>query len=501
MASPIRIKKDTEAENRLIEAIASFRWDPLRFVLFAYPWGEPGELQDHSGPRQWQRDILEEIGKRLRDGATRFEAIQLAVASGHGIGKSALVSWLIHWALSTTPDTKCVVTANTESQLRTKTWPEVAKWFRLSINGYWFNVTATSIFSVDKPHEKTWRADAIPWSDGNTEAFAGLHNQGRRILLVFDEASSISDKIFEVAEGALTDAGTEIIWACFGNPTRNTGRFREAFGRLRHRWTTRQIDSRTVEGTAKDQLDKWIQDYGEDSDFARVRVKGQFPRGGSMQFIDGETVAKAVAAVASYTEMDPLVMAVDVARFGDDQSVVRLRRGRDARSIKAIKYRGVDTMTLAGAVAGLIDQHKPNSVFVDETGVGGGVVDRLRQLGHRVIGINNGSVSDCPVEGELVANKGAEMWARMRQWLKTGGAIDDDPELTSELESREYGFNAHNQVILEKKSDMKKRGLSSPDNADALALTFAYPVAPSLHPGLAIQRHRAQVRTDWDPLQ
>jgi len=471
-----------DAEDDLIALIAGFEHDPLGFVLAVFPWGEPGtELADETGPRDWQIAMLEHVGKRLREGADAItavsEAIQIAVSSGHGIGKSALVSWLILWALSTHEDTRGVVTANTDRQLTTKTWPEVAKWHRLMLCSHWFKFTATAIFSADEDHEKTWRVDAIPWNERAPEAFAGLHNKGHRILVVFDEASAIPDIIWETVEGALTDEGTEIIWACFGNPTRNAGRFREAFGRLGHRWQHEQIDSRTVRGTNKVQIDKWIADYGEDSDFVRVRVRGLFPRAGSMQFIPSDVVEAATKIEANPTLYDPVIIGVDVARFGDDESVILVRRGRDARTWPTLTFRGVDTMTLAGKVAEIIRQQQADAVMVDETGIGGAVVDRLRQLGHRVFGVNNGAVSDVPVDGESVANKGAECWARMRQWLKTGGSIRDDADLRTQLESREYGYNQHSEIRLESKDDMKKRGLSSPDRADALALTFAYHVA------------------------
>ena len=222
--------------------------------------------------------------------------ILMARASGHGVGKSTVAAWVILWGLSTMPNARVVVTANTDSQLRTKTWPEVTKWLRLMINRDWFKATATAVFSAQAERERLWRADAIPWSEENTEAFAGLHNKGRRVILIFDEASAIADKIWEVSEGALTDEGTEIIWLAFGNPTRNTGRFRECFGRFRHRWDCAHIDSRMVEGTNKAQLEQWVRDYGEDCDFVRVRVRGVFPHAGSMQFISSELVEAAMSS-------------------------------------------------------------------------------------------------------------------------------------------------------------------------------------------------------------
>jgi hypothetical protein len=227
-------------------------------------------------------------------------------------GKSTVAAWVILWGLSTMPNARVVVTANTDSQLGTKSWPEVTKWLRLMINRDWFKATATAVFSAQPERERLWRADAIPWSEENTEAFAGLHNKGRRVILIFEEASAISDKIWEVSEGALTDEDTEIVWLAFGNPTRNTGRFRECFGRFRHRWDCGHIDSRLVEGTNKGQLEQWVHDYGEDSDFVRVRVKGVFPHAGSMQFIGSDLVEAAVARSSADIPRvvgEPMIMA------------------------------------------------------------------------------------------------------------------------------------------------------------------------------------------------
>ena len=472
-------RRDTEQELR--EDMAAFEHDPLGFVLYAFPWSEPGtELADETGPREWQLQALEEIGGRLKAGDIEG-AIRIAVASGHGIGKSALVAWIILWALATAALTKVVITANTGDQLRTKTWPEVRKWFNLMLCRHWFIFEATSI-RARGPQSTTWRCDAATWSEGNTAAFAGLHNKGRRIVLLFDEASQIADRVWEVAEGALTDEDTEILWLVFGNPTETTGRFRECFagGRFAHRWHPRQIDSREVPGTNKAEIAKWINDYGEDSDFVRVRVKGQFPRGGSMQFIDSETVENARRREAACHLRQALVLGVDVARFGDDQQVISARRGLDARTVPTLKFRGLDLVTFAGKITEHAREHGAQAVYIDEGGMGAGVVDMVRQMlrGVLVIGVNFGGKPDGFMLGEeaTVADKAAEMWAAMRFWLKTG-AIENDPELVAELTGRQYGFDVHGAIRLESKSDMKKRGLASPDVADALALTFAYPVA------------------------
>jgi hypothetical protein len=497
-----------DPEGDLIEVIAGFRHDPLGFVRYAFPWGEPGtELASETGPRPWQIETLNIIAEALT--ADDIEgALRIATASGHGIGKSALVSWVILWGLATAPLTKVVITANTGDQLRTKTWPEVSKWFNLLICRHWFKFEATSIARRNSSGSKEWRCDAATWSENNTAAFAGLHNKGRRIVLLFDEASQIADNVWEVAEGALTDEDTEILWLVFGNPTENTGRFRECFagGRFAHRWRPRQIDSRDVPGTNKREIEKWIADWGEDSDFVRVRVKGQFPRGGSMQFIDGETVDEAMTREAVSHLRQPLVMGVDVARFGEDQSVMTFRRGLDARTIPTVKTRGLDLVTLSGKVAEQAMQHGARAIYVDEGGMGAGVVDMLRMMlpGRLVAGVNFGGKADRYMMGgdlPLVADKAAEMWAAMRLWLKTG-AIENDPELKAELTGRQYGFNLHNAIRLERKEDMKKRGLSSPDVADGLALTFAYPVAdvPADQPAPAFNPFGGNsVQSDYDP--
>jgi len=475
---------------------------PYRFVMKAFPWGEEGELKNHAGPDEWQKKVLQDVEDGL---ITVGEAVQVAISSGHGPGKSALIAWFVLWAMSTHEDTRGVVTANTDAQLRTKTWPEVAKWYRMLLCKHWFTLTATSIHAKDPAHEKTWRIDMVPWSERNTEAFAGLHNQGKRIFVAFDEGSAIDDIIWETTEGALTDTDTQIIWLVAGNPTRNTGRFKECFNRFRHRWKCHKVDSRTARMTNKEQIAKWIADYGEDSDFVRVRVKGDFPRAGSMQFIGAEMVEEAAAREADAHIFDPLVMGVDVARFGDDMTVIYFRKGRDGRTHEPIKLRGLDTMQVAARVAAEFQALRADALFVDGGGIGAGVVDRLRQLKMPVIDVQFGAKADRLADGDdaaTYANKRAEMWGMMRQWLK-GGAVVADPDLKADLTSVEYGYvlrDGKDAILLESKADLKRRGLASPDMADALALTFAYPVQPNSHAGRAGVTDRNQhVTHEYDP--
>lgn len=465
--------------EELIEDLARFSSDPLGFVYWAFDWGV-GELEFAVGPEEWQKKLLTQLGEGV---ISVGEAVQLARTSGHGIGKSCCVAWIILWALSTFTDTRGVVTANTENQLKTKTWVELAKWFRLFIAKDMFTMTATSIYSSDPAHERTWRIDMVPWSERNTEAFAGLHNQGKRILVVFDEASAIPDIIFEVTEGALTDKNTQIIWICFGNPTRNKGRFRECFkgGKFAHRWKTDAIDSRTVSFTDKQQMERWAKDYGEDSDFFRIRVRGVFPRVDSDSFIPYDLAVAATVRELGEPTGANIIFGVDVGRFGDDPSIIYPRAGRDAVSIPPRILFGQDTMQVAAAVSDMYHLYKPVYIFVDEGGVGGGVVDRLRQLHLPVIGVDFGSKSDGVNREPNVkyANKRAEMWGELRAWLMTG-RIPERPggletTFVDELTAPAYTFNNKEEILLESKKDMRRRGIPSTNLADALALTFAMP--------------------------
>lgn len=475
-----------QIRNEVIADLGRFTHDPLGFVLWAFPWGVEGtSLANEDGPDVWQREQLEEIGADLR--ANPHKPILDATASGHGVGKSSTVSWLILWAIMTHEDTRGVLTANTEGQLRSKTWPELAKWYALlqfDCLRDMFRLEATSIHSTEPGHDRTWRIDAIPWSERNTEAFAGLHNAGKRILLIFDEASSIIDAIWDTASGALSDAGTEIIWACYGNPTRNSGRFRDVIvGRFRNLWRHRMIDGRDVKRTNKEQLQTWIDVYGEDSDFVRIRVKGQFPRAGSNQFIGSDVVQAARKREVPTLASDPIVFGVDCARYGDDHSTLAIRRGRDARSIEWKRWNNADAMTLAGDIALEAHRWSPSAIFVDAGNIGAAVVDRLRQLGlQNVIEVWFGAKGrDADWAGGVrvkTANKRAEIWTSMRAWLSTG-AIPDEDDLEADLVSPEYGYAADQVSIqLESKKDMKARGMPSPDDADALACTFAEFVLP-----------------------
>lgn len=479
-----RADLEKDPELALIEDIASFTHDPLGHALYVYPW-ESTQLPQ-SGPRVWQRDVLTDIGDHLSNPETRFDPLCIAVASGHGIGKSALIAMIAKWGLDTCEDCKVVITANTEPQLRTKTMPEIRKWAGLALTSHWFKATASALASVDPGHETAWRLDAVTWSKENTEAFAGLHNVRKRIIVIYDEASGIDPKVWEVTLGALTDEETEIIWIAFGNPTKNTGAFRACFGKDRKRWKTRQIDSRKVEGTNKKYLDELVATYGENSDIVKVRVRGMFPSASSMQLIGSDLVQAArTRPVPPPLASSPLIFGVDCARFGDDHSTLAIRCGQDARTRPWKRWYQMDSMTVAGDIAAQALLWKPDAIMVDVGNIGGGVIDRLRQLLRDSVPVYEVYFGGAGAQVEwasnvriATANKRSEMWCNVRSWLSTG-CLPDEQQIEDDLTGPEYGYSeGETAILLEKKAHMKARGLASPDDGDALACTFAYPVAP-----------------------
>lgn len=512
----------------LIEWLASVSDDPLAFAMGAWPWGQPGTiLAKYPRPLEWQAETMEDIRVGITEGTmTPQEAIahaqsaedayyddggqpiQIATATGHGVGKSALVSMITIWAFTTFPDTRGVITANTETQLKTKTWAELGRWFNLCFFARdHFVLNATSLVSKDPSRERTWRIDMIAWSETNPEAFAGMHNKGKRLLIIFDEASAIADIIWETIEGATTDSDTQIIWLAFGNPTRNSGRFRECFGEGKHAsmWKSRQLDSRTVAITNKTRIKRWETIYGLDSDWFRVRVLGQFPRRGEMEFFSASDIDAAMSAdrevfVDAFT---PLAIGVDVARFGRNNSVIFPRKGRDARTLERKLYSGLNTVELAQRVHDCFTLWRPDGIFIDGGGVGGGVVDQCRNQRLFVWEIQFGakdSITGTNLDnaGERYANMRAAMYGALRAWIKTG-MLPQSAELRTAMLAIKYSFNNRDEIVLTSKEDLLDDNPDLDlDTLDALVLTFGGPLHRNAYAG-GDHPHPQLVETEYDP--
>jgi len=496
------LPQDIGPEAMLRDDLGSFTHDPLGAVMYGFSWGE-GDLVGEVGPRDFQRRILNDIGKHLSNPATRYKPFRKAISSGHGIGKSAFISWIIWWGISTFEDTKVIIMAGTGDQLKTKTQPEAAKWFRLAINADWFEVNVTSIKVLEPGHEANWRADFNTWSEENPQASAGAHNKGKRLIIIYDEASGIHNEIWKTQEGALTDAGTEIIWIACSQCTKNEGPFYHAvFGDQRHRWNPEVIDSREVEGINLEEINESVAIYGEDSDHVRVRYRGLYPVAGDGSFIDQGLILAAQKCEAVSSSDDPLLAGVDFAWGGSDDNVIRFRKGMDARSIPPIKVKGEFTRDPAVMRNKLVDVltkdysgRKVDMLFFDSAGIASAVYAGLVNLGYgkRITLVNFGA--DSPREPQTYGYWRDYMWGKTKEALQNGLAIDKDPGLAADLAKPILVSDRLQRIKLEPKDVMKKRlakmGVesTSPDDGDALALTFAMPVAPQKPLPRTPQRH------------
>ncbi|KAA0020731.1 terminase [Salinicola corii] len=500
-----------EYERMLAEDMGRLADDPMGWVMYAFDWENDESIQkarlvepwasrydSEWGPDEWACEMLDDWGEHIRrvafNGSTPVDPFQHATSSGHGIGKSAGSSWIILFIMSTRPFSKGVVTANTGDQLKTKTWSELAKWRSKCITGHWFNLGSGkgSLAMTHKDHPERWRVDALTCREENSEAFAGLHCADSSPWYLFDEASNVPDKIWEVAEGGLTDG--EPFWFVFGNPTRNTGRFRECWRRFRSRWKTQKVDSRSVQVTNKDDIERKLQDYGEDSDYFRVRVRGEFPSSSDNQFIGQNLVdaGMAVQLVERQIEHSAIIIGVDPAFSGSDDAVIYVRQGLHSRML-GTWAKTDDDVLMAERIARFEDELGADAVHIDY-GYGTGIYSVGKSWGRKWKLVNFGGASSDPA----MLNKRGEMYASVKQWLKDGGQLTDQ-QTADELTWPEYTVRQKDsRIVLESKEDIRKRLVASPNRSDALVLTFAFPVVPRKGASV-LSNHQEVAIADFDP--
>lgn len=485
------------ADERITDFLAECLYDPLKYVMGAFPWQEEKSIQvvpladryrkrfpnAEYGPDEWQCEYLDEWGAEMRkrafNGRDAVDPIRTSIVSGHGIGKSTMAAWITKFILDTRPHSIGTITANTSDQLRSKTWSEVGKWHNMSLTEHWFQYinSSNTMMLKHKAFPETWKCQAQTCDPKNSEAFAGQHTTTGTSFYLFDEASNIAEVFYEVREGGLI-AGEPMVFD-FGNGTRNTGRFYEnCVGRFADMNRVYSIDSRRAHRTNKKAIQRDIERFGEDSDYVRVRWLGKFPNKASAQMIPGDEVEEAQHRMVR-EDNTPVVIGVDVARYGTDHTIIYPRRGNDARSFEYRKLFRQDTKVIAEAVVQYINELynigiRTSCVFVDGGGgYGGGVVDQLKSMDINVVEV---MPTGAPDDKRGYTYKVDECWGRMRDAIPNM-ALPDKKELADQLTQREFGYTLKEKIRLESKDDMKARGISSPDIADALALTFAKPTA------------------------
>lgn len=419
-------------------------------------------------PDDWQITLLNAIARGER---------HIAVRSGHGVGKSFILAVAMLWYFLTRFPVKIVVTAPTAPQLFDALFAEVKGRVRQlpPVVQQLLEAQKERIELKGAPEEafisaRTSRAEA-------PEALQGIHAEN--VMLIIDEASGVPEAVFEAGGGSMSGENAVTIMA--GNPTRVSGLFFRAFHTNRDKWFGIKVSCLDSPRVSAAYVQGVIDEYGEDSNQYRIRVLGEFPLSDEDTLIPRDLVEAAMDRDVMTSPTAPVTWGVDVARFGSDRSVLAKRKGETLISYKA--WRNLDLMQLTGAIKAewdaTADKQKPLDIFVDSIGIGSGVVDRLRELGLPVRGIN---VSESPAMGQIHTNLRSELWSKGKRWLEQRNCkLPKDDQLLDELTTVRFSYASNGKLVIESKDAMRKRGLASPDIADAVLLTLAGDAAIGLY--------------------
>jgi hypothetical protein len=438
-------------ENPFIKLMARYRDDPVAFAR------EVAGIE----PDEWQVELLD---------AVAAPAIRrVSVRSGHGVGKSTAVALAAVWHVLMRVPSKTVVTAPTSSQLFDACFAEmknVAKRLKPPFN----NLLELKSDRIElKSHPESTFISCRTSRAEQPEALAGVHSPS--VLLIADEASGIPSSVFEAASGSMSGHSATTILT--GNPTRNTGFFYDTHNRLREDWYTMHVSCVDSPRVSEDFVEDMKRRYGEDSPAYHVRVLGNFPPSEEDTVIPVSLIEHAMANDIKVHEDTIAIWGLDVARQGGDASVLAKRQGPVIHPLTV--WRNLDLMQLTGAVKAEYDamppSKRPAEIIVDSNGFGAGVLDRLRELGLPARGLN---VSERAMAKDTYLNLRAEIWFKMKMYLEgMDVSLPRDDALYAELAAPRYHFTSAGKLQVESKDSMKKRGVASPDRADAVALSLA----------------------------
>lgn len=437
---------DTDAASTFDDFITLYRSNPVGFVR---------DVLGQS-PTAWQEDALRKVAAGRR---------RISIRAGHGVGKSTVCAWAVVWFMCTRFPQKTVMTAPTAGQLFDALFSELkAQVNRLPpVLRDSFDVFSDRIALKGAPESSF--ASARTSSSDRPEALAGIHSE--HVLLIIDEASAVPEAVYEAAAGSMS--GHSACTILIGNPTRNSGMFYKTHHELASDWDTMHVSCVDNTLVAADFVDQIRATYGEESNAYRIRVLGEFAVADDDTLISAEIVDSAMTRDVSGTEHDVMVYGVDVARFGSDRSALCKRRGNVVIEVKS--WGGLDLMQLVGAIVNEANIDRPDEICVDTIGLGSGVADRLREMGYNVRDVNVAETSAMNPNANRLRD---ELWLSVRDWLSTRGVkIPNDASLRHELVAPRYTFTSTGKIVVESKDLMRKRGMRSPDLADALCLTFA----------------------------
>lgn len=454
-----------KSDADLLEMQATvMRWrsDPIAFVREVLK----------AEPDNWQREALEAYATHDR----------ISIRSGHGVGKSTLFSWIILHYVHTHFPCKVPVTGSNFDQLKATLWSEVQSWLRKmpqAMQNEW-DVTTEGMKLKAAPEESFVALRTA--SPERAQNLAGFHSQN--VLVVVDEASAVADLIFEVLQGALTTAGAKLVMA--GNPTQVSGTFYNSHHVNRDIYKCLHVN---CEDSAR-VSPAWVQEqenlYGRDSNVFAVRVLGNFPSEDDDGVIPLSLVESAVDRDVQARDVAP-IWGVDPARFGDDRSTLARRQGNVLLG-PVQWWRGKDTEELAGLVydayIGTPADLRPSHICVDTIGIGAGVYDKLVRDQRIKAGIVSVNVAESPSRRGDYPRLRDQLWFDMRDWFGHRDVrLPKDDALVGELTVPRYTYVGGKRKV-ESKDEMKKRGVRSPDLAEALLMTFAAHEQSSKQSGL-----------------
>ena len=442
--------------NFFEEFVAAYANDPVLFV----------EEMLGAQPFDYQAEFLRAL----------LVERKMSVKSGHGTGKSTTASWAMLWFMLLRYPCKVVVTAPTSSQLFDAMFAELKRWINELPKELQqlLNVKSDRVELVSAPAEafiscRTARAET-------PEALAGVHSDN--VLLIIDEASGVPEQVYEAAAGSMS--GHNATTLMLSNPTRSSGTFFESHNRMANSWWTRTWSCKDSPLVSHEFVDEMELRYGPESNAYRVRVLGEFPLSDDNTIIPYHLVEAAQNRDVVVSDEATVVWGLDVARFGSDATALCKRQGPIVTELRS--WRGLDLMQTTGRIVAeyeaLAPSKRPAEILVDSIGVGSGVVDRLQELGLPVRGVN---VAESPSMGDTYMNLRSELWFKCKAWLEDRSCkLPKDDQLIAELTAIRYSFTSSGKMKAESKDEMRKRGLGSPDLADALCLTMASDAATAL---------------------
>lgn len=452
----------------------------LRYVIETYSNDPVGFVRDvlQAEPDEWQALVMADVARGER---------RISVRAGHGVGKSTFCAWLSIWHMVTRYPQKTVMTAPTAGQLFDALFAEIKLWINrlpAPIRAL-FEMTSEKVVLKAAPEASFISARTS--SADRPEALAGIHSE--HVLLIVDEASAVPEAVYESAAGSMS--GHAACTILIGNPTRNSGLFFKTHHALASEWKTFHVSCLDSPRVAKDFVKQIADTYGPESNAYRVRVLGEFALRDDDTLIPAELVDSAMARDVAVSPDEPVIYGLDVARFGDDRSVLCKRRGNVVLEFKV--WQGLDLMQLTGAVVNEAKLDKPAEIMVDSIGLGSGVADRLRELGQVVRDVNVSESSS--MMNQQAAKLRDELWLSLKEWLSARACkLPRMDDLRQEIVAPTYTFTSNGKIKVEGKQDMKRRGMRSCDIADALCLTFASVAArvggrsPKWVPGKPLRR-------------